>query len=66
MFAYIKFSAKCVRHAEKDIVNVVHIKYFDPKDWDKNKYYKVKCGDGKCTGIIIFVRGKTYMSQMQL
>jgi len=43
-------------------VNVIHIKHFDPKDWDKNKYYKVKCGDGKCTGIIIFVRGKTYVT----
>lgn len=58
MFAYIKFTAECHRHKDKDIVDVAKIKHFNPAKW-KNKYHKINCGYGTCTGLIIFVEGKS-------
>ncbi|XP_011684793.1 PREDICTED: uncharacterized protein LOC105448124 [Wasmannia auropunctata] len=56
MFAYVHFESECERHSDKDIVEVSTIQHFDPNNWKKNKYYKIKCGPSKCKGIVIFVQ----------
>lgn len=58
MFAYIKFNSECQKHKDKDIFDVDKIKHFNEAKW-KNKYRKIKCGKGTCTGLILFVEGKS-------